>query len=139
MSNLLSGFKQFILRGNVVDLAVGVVIGTAFSAVVTGLVADLITPLIGAIAKVPDFAALSFTLNGSLFAVGDLLNRVISFLLVATAVYFMVVLPINALIAHQRKEAPAPVPATKKCPECLNDVPLAARRCGHCTSVLPQA
>jgi large conductance mechanosensitive channel len=136
MSNLLSGFKQFILRGNVIDLAVGVIIGTAFSSVVTGLVADVLTPLLGAIVRVPDFAMLTFTINGSVFALGDFLNRLISFLLVAASVYFFVVVPINALTARQRKEAPAPQPTTKKCPECLNEVPLAAKRCGHCTSAL---
>lgn len=136
MKQLLSGFKQFILRGNVVDLAVGVIIGTAFSSVVAGLVADLFTPLLGAIVKVPDFAALTFTLNGSVFAVGDFLNRLISFLLVAASVYFLVVVPINHLTALQRKATPVPEPTTKKCPECLNEVPLAAKRCGHCTSTL---
>ena len=138
MNNLLSGFKQFILRGNVVDLAVGVIIGTAFGTVVSGLVADIITPLLGAIVKVPDFASLSFTLNGSVFAIGDFLNRLISFVLVAASVYFLVVTPINLLLARQKKEA-APAPTSKKCPECQNDIPLAAKRCGHCTSVVAQA
>jgi large conductance mechanosensitive channel len=129
---MLSGFKQFILRGNVVDLAVGVVIGAAFGSVVTALTKDLLTPLIAALVKAPDFAGLKFTLNGSTFLYGDFLNTVVSFLLVAAAVYFFVVTPINALIARTRK-APVPAdPTTKKCPECLSEIPIDARRCSHC-------
>jgi len=129
---MLSGFKQFILRGNVVDLAVGVVIGAAFGSVVTALTKDLLTPLIAALVKAPDFAGLKFTLNGSTFLYGDFLNTVVSFLLVAAAVYFFVVTPINALIARTRKD-PAPAdPTTKKCPECLSEIPIDARRCSHC-------
>lgn len=124
-------FKQFLLRGNVVDLAVGVVIGAAFGAVVTALVKDFLTPLIAAIAKVPDFGGLSFTLNGSQFMYGDFINILISFLLVATAVFFFVVKPMNMLIARARKGPPAD-PTTKKCPECLSEIPLGARRCMHC-------
>ena len=130
---MLSGFKQFILRGNVVDLAVGVVIGAAFGSVVTALTKDLLTPLIAAIVKAPDFSALKWTLNGSTFLYGDFVNTVISFLLVAGAVYFFVVTPINALIARTRKD-PAPAdPTTKKCPECLSEIPIDARRCSHCS------
>ena len=130
---MLSGFKQFILRGNVVDLAVGVVIGAAFGSVVTALTKDLLTPLIAALVKAPDFAGLKFTLNGSTFLYGDFLNTVVSFLLVAAAVYFFVVTPINALIARTRK-APVPAdPTTKKCPECLSEIPIDARRCSHCS------
>ena len=130
---MLSGFKQFILRGNVVDLAVGVVIGAAFGSVVTALTKDLITPLIAALVKAPDFSALKGTINGSTFLYGDFLNTVISFLLVAGAVYFFVVTPINALIARSRKD-PAPAdPTTKKCPECLSEIPIDARRCSHCS------
>ena len=129
---MLSGFKQFVLRGNVVDLAVGVVIGAAFGTVVTALVKDLITPLIAAIVKAPDFSGLSITINGSKLLYGDFVNAVISFLLIAAAVYFFVVTPINALIARTRK-APAPAdPTTKKCPECLSEIPIDARRCAHC-------
>jgi large conductance mechanosensitive channel len=129
---MLSGFKQFILRGNVVDLAVGVVIGAAFGSVVTALTKDLLTPLIAAMVKAPDFAGLKFTVNGSTFLYGEFLNTVVSFLLVASAVYFFVVTPINALIARTRKD-PAPAdPTTKKCPECLSEIPLDARRCCHC-------
>jgi len=130
---MLSGFKQFILRGNVVDLAVGVVIGAAFGSVVAALTKDLLTPLIAAVVKAPDFSALKWTLNGSTFLYGDFVNTVISFLLVAGAVYFFVVTPINALIARTRKD-PAPAdPTTKKCPECLSEIPIDARRCSHCS------
>jgi len=125
---MLSGFKQFILRGNVVDLAVGVVIGAAFGSVVAALTKDLLTPLIAAIVKAPDFSALKWTLNGSTFLYGDFVNTVISFLLVAGAVYFFVLTPINALIARSRKD-PAPAdPTTRKCPECLSEIPIDARR-----------
>jgi large conductance mechanosensitive channel len=129
---MLSGFKQFILRGNVVDLAVGVVIGAAFGSVVTALTKDLLTPLIAALVGKPDFSAFKFTINGSIFPVGDFINSVVSFLLIAAAVYFFVVTPINALIARVRK-APAPAdPTTKKCPECLSEIPLDAKRCAFC-------
>lgn len=128
-------FKQFLLRGNVVDLAVGVVVGAAFGTIVTALVADLLTPLIAAIAKVPDFGGLSFTLNGSQFMYGHFINALISFILVAASVFFFVVKPMNVLIARSRKEPPAD-PTTKKCKECLSEVPLEAKRCSHCTQVL---
>jgi large conductance mechanosensitive channel len=130
---MLSGFKQFILRGNVVDMAVGVVIGAAFGGVVTALTKDLLTPLIAAVVGKPDFSAIHFTINGSLFPVGDFINTCVSFLLIAAAIYFFVVTPINALVARMRK-APAPAdPTTKKCPECLSEIPIDARRCAHCT------
>jgi large conductance mechanosensitive channel len=130
---MLSGFKQFILRGNVVDLAVGVVIGGAFGTIVSALVKDLLTPMIAALVKAPDFSNLSYTLNGSKLLYGDFLNAIISFLLIAGAVYFFVVTPINALITRTRKD-PAPAdPTTKKCPECLSEIPLEARRCSHCS------
>jgi len=129
---MLSGFKQFVLRGNVVDLAVGVVIGAAFGSVVTALTKDLLTPLIAALVGKPDFSAIKFTINGSIFPVGDFINAVVSFLLIAAAVYFFVVTPINALVARMRK-APAPAdPTTKKCPECLSEIPLDAKRCAFC-------
>lgn len=131
---MLSGFKQFILRGNVVDMAVGVVIGAAFGGVVAALTKDLLTPLIAAVVGKPDFSAISFTLNGTLFPVGDFINAVVSFLLIAAAIYFFVVTPVNALVARMRKE-PAPAdPTTKKCPECKMEIPIDARRCAHCTS-----
>ena len=132
---MLKGFKQFILRGNVVDLAVGVVMGAAFGAVVTALVADLLTPLVGAIAQVPDFSGLSFTLNGSKFLYGHFINALISFLLVAIAVYFFVVTPINSLVSKMRKE-PSSDPTTKKCPQCLSEINIAAKKCAFCTSSL---
>ena len=131
---MLSGFKQFILRGNVVDLAVGVVIGAAFGGVVTAFTTDLLTPLIAAIAGKPDFSAVAFTVGTAVFKLGDFLNALVSFLLIAVAVYFFVITPINALIARTRKD-PAPAdPTTKKCPDCKMEVPIDARRCAHCTS-----
>jgi large conductance mechanosensitive channel len=129
---MLSGFKQFILRGNVVDMAVGVVIGAAFATVVTALTKDLLTPLIAALVHQPDFSKIQFTVNGSTFLVGDFINALVAFLLVAAAVYFFVVTPINALVTRMRK-APAPAdPTTKKCPECLSEIPIQARRCAQC-------
>ena len=119
----LNEFKQFLLRGNVVDLAVGVVVGAAFGTVVQALVKDILMPLIGAIAKVPDFGGLSFTINGSEFMYGHFINALISFILVAASVFFFVVKPMNILIARSRKEPPAD-PTTKKCKECLSEVPL---------------
>jgi large conductance mechanosensitive channel len=133
---MLRGFKEFVLRGNVLDLAVAVVIGGAFGAIVTAMVKDLITPLIGAIVGKPDFSALVVTINGSQFLIGDFLNAILSFLLIAAAVYFFIVVPVNALKARAaRGEAPAD-PTTKKCPECLSEVPIGARRCAFCTSAL---
>jgi len=130
----MKGFRQFLLRGNVVDLAVGVVIGAAFGSMVTAFVKDLLTPLIAAIAKQPDFSTMTFTINGSKFLYGDFVNALISFVLIAAAVYYFVVLPINALVARYRK-APAPAdPTTKKCLECLSEIPIDARRCAFCTS-----
>jgi len=134
---MLKGFKQFLFRGNVIDLAVAVVIGGAFGAVVTALVKYLITPLIAAVAGKPDFSAIKFTVNGSMFALGDFVNAGVSFLLVAAAVYFFVVTPVNLLITRMRK-APAPAdPTTKKCPECLSEIPIDAKRCAHCTQPVP--
>ena len=127
---MLQGFKQFILRGNVVDLSVGVVIGSAFGAVVSAMVKDLLTPLIGAIAKSPDFSNLYFTINESKFMYGEFLNALISFVIIAVAVYFFVVIPINMLISKSKKEAPAD-PTSKKCNECLSEIPLQATRCAY--------
>jgi large conductance mechanosensitive channel len=131
---MLQGFKQFILRGNVLDLAVAVVMGVAFGAVVTALVKDLITPLIAAIIGKPDFSAIEFTVNGTKFPVGDFINALVSFILIAAAVYFFIVLPMNTLLARMRRGEAAPDPTTKKCPECLSDVPIAARRCAFCST-----
>jgi len=123
---MLQGFKQFILRGNVLDLAVAVVMGVAFGAVVTALVKDIITPFIAAIVGKPDFSAIEFTINGSKFPIGDFINAVISFILIAAAVYFLIVLPMNTLLARMRRGEAAPDPTTKKCPECLSEIPIAA-------------
>ena len=125
---MLQGFKQFILKGNVVDLAVGVVIGVAFGSVVTALVKDIITPIIGAIGGKPDFEGISFTLNHSKFLIGDFLNAVISFLIIAAVIYFFVVIPMNKLISATRKEKPVD-PTTRKCPECLSIIPIEAKHC----------
>ena len=132
---MLKEFKQFLLRGNVVDLAVGVVIGAAFGTLVTALVSDLLTPLIAAVAKVPDFGSLAFTLNGSKFMYGHLVNAVFSFLLVASAVFFFVVKPMNVLIARSHR-GESPASATKICPECLSEIPRAAKRCKFCTQAV---
>jgi large conductance mechanosensitive channel len=129
---MLKEFKQFLFRGNVVDLAVGVVVGAAFGTIVSSLVADLITPLIAAIAKAPYFSGLSFTINGSRFMYGHFINSLISFVLVASSVFFLVIKPINILISRARKEPPID-PTTKKCKECLSEIPIDAKRCAHCT------
>src|SRR5450432_185561 len=133
---MLKGFRDFLMRGNVVDLAVAVIIGGAFGAVVTALVKDLITPLVAALFGKPDFSAIVFAVNGSKFMVGDFLNALVSFLMVATAIYFFVVTPVNALMSQIRRGDVPPDPTTKKCPECLSEIPIAARRCAFCTSVL---
>lgn len=133
---MAGGFRQFLLRGNVVDLAVGVVVGAAFGGVVTAFTKDLLTPLIAAVAGKPDFSAIQFEINGSRFLIGDLINAVVSFLIIATAVYYLVVLPVNALVSRARQEPPAD-PTTKKCPECLSEIPIAATRCAHCAIVIP--
>lgn len=129
--SLATDFKQFLFRGNVVDLAVAVILGVAFGAVITSLVENLLTPLIGAIFGEPDFSSLSFTINGSVFTYGVFLNAVIAFVLVAAAVFFLVVRPLNALLLRSRNE-PTPDPTTRKCPECLAEIPIAARRCMYC-------
>jgi len=133
---MMRGFKEFVLRGNVVDLAVGVVIGAAFGAVIAALVKDLITPLIAAMVGKPDFSALGLTIRGSRLLIGDFLNALITFVLVAAAVYFFVVMPVNAMVARRKRGEAPPDPTSKKCPECLSEVPIAARRCAFCTSVL---
>jgi large conductance mechanosensitive channel len=130
--SLLNDFKKFLFRGNVVDLAVAVVIGTAFTAVVKALVADILTPIIALIFGKPNFEALSFTINGSHFLYGDFINAIITFLTVAAAMFFFVVEPINQLMARRAQEDPD----TKECPECTSAIPLNARRCPQCTAVL---
>lgn len=129
---MLKGFRDFILRGNVVDLAVAVVIGAAFTAIVGSLVKDIITPLIAAIASKPDFSSLFVMVHGGKITYGNFLNATINFLLVAAAMYFFVVLPLNTLMKRLHKEEPPVAVVTKTCPECLSEIPLAARRCSHC-------
>jgi large conductance mechanosensitive channel len=129
---MLSGFKQFILRGNVVDLAVGVVIGAAFGGVVTAFVKSLIEPLIALLVGKPDFTSVAFPIGSTVFPIGVFITAVVNFLLVAAAIYFFVVTPINALIARARKSQAPADPTTKKCPECLSEIPIDARRCAHC-------
>lgn len=133
---MFKGFRQFILRGNVIDLAVAVVIGAAFGAVVTSFVSNMLTPFIAAIIGKPDFSAFTFTVNGSVISYGTFLNAVISFLLVAAAVYFFMVAPMNAWKARAARNAIPADPTTKKCPECLSEIPIAARRCAFCASVI---
>ena len=132
----MKGFKAFLLRGNVVDLAVGVVIGVAFGAIVTAFVKDLVTPLIAALGGQPNFSELYFTVNKSKFLYGDFVNAIIAFLIVAAVVYFFVVTPYTALVARSRKEPPAD-PTTKKCTECQSEIPIGAKRCAYCTQPQP--
>ncbi len=134
----LTGFQQFILRGNVIDLAVGIMIGGAFNGVVNSLVKDMMTPLIAAIVAKPNFSNLSFTIHGSQFLYGDFLNNVISFLILAVTIYFFVIIPINKLTARIAPKGPAPEATTKSCPECLSNIPINAHRCAYCTSIQPE-
>ena len=136
MAEILKEFRAFILRGNLVDLAIAVVIGAAFTTVVNALVRDLITPLIAAIFGEPDFGTLSFTINGSQFAYGDFLNALLTFVIVAAVVFFLVVKPVNMLMARMRTE-PDVDSHTRGCPDCLSQIPVAARRCAFCTSEIP--
>ena len=129
----MSGFKKFLLRGNVVDLAIAVVIGVAFSAVVQALVKDLITPLLGALGGIPDFSALSFTINNSRFLIGDFINALLSFVVVAAVVYYFVVVPITRLVERFSPEPPPAAP-TRECPHCLSKIPVRASRCAYCTA-----
>jgi large conductance mechanosensitive channel len=131
---MAGGFKEFLLRGNVVDLAVGVIIGASFGKVVDALVKSLITPLLAAIGGQPDFSALSFTINNSKFTYGEFINALISFAIIAAVVYYFVVLPINSLIERSKKGEPAAAPTKRPCPECLSDIPLAAKKCAYCGS-----
>ena len=134
----MKDFKAFLLRGNLVDMAVGIVIGLAFAAVVTALVADLITPIIAAIFGSHDFSSLTFTINGSTFRYGDFINALITFLSIAAAVFFFVVKPYNTLVARSRREGP-PDPDTRNCPECLSEIPIQATRCAFCTTEVAPA
>jgi large conductance mechanosensitive channel len=135
---MLTEFREFILRGNLVDLAVAVVIGTAFTALVTSMVEDLFTPLLAAIGGEPDFSALSFTINESTFRYGDFINALIAFLIVATVLFFFVIKPVNALLSRMRTEPPI-AEETHPCPECLSDIPVAAKRCAFCTAQVAAA
>ena len=128
---MLKGFKRFLLRGNVLDLAIAVVIGGAFGVVITAFVKDLLTPLIAAIGGKPDFSSLYFTINNSRFMYGDFFNAIISFVIIGAAVYFMVVVPVSRLKAKSIE-----TPTTRKCPECLSDVPMQARKCAFCTAAI---
>jgi len=130
---MLNGFKKFILRGNVVDMAVGVVIGAAFSGVVTEMTKAFLTPLIALVVGKPDYSKLKFLVRGTEFPIGEFINACVSFLLIAAAIYFFVVIPVNALIARMHKADKPADPTTKKCPECLSEIPIDARRCAHCT------
>jgi large conductance mechanosensitive channel len=131
----MSGFRKFILRGNVVDLAIAVVIGAAFGSVVQALVKDLITPIIGIFGGVPDFSALAFTVNNSRFLIGDFINVLLSFIVIAAVVYYFVVVPVGRLL-DRFSPAPAPPAPTRECPECLSKIPTKARRCAFCTAVV---
>jgi large conductance mechanosensitive channel len=128
----MKDFREFLLRGNLVDMAVGIVIGIAFAAVVTALVADLVTPLIAAIGGKPDFSTLSFTINKSHFLYGAFINALITFVVIAAVVYYLVVKPVNALMARRKTEPPVDV-TTRECPHCLSQIPIGARRCAFCT------
>jgi len=129
-------FKKFILRGNVVDLAVAVVIGAAFGAIVTALVNDFITPLIAALGGQHDFSGLIFTLNNSVFHYGDFINKLVSFVLIAGVIFFFVVQPINRLLAIANRDKDTDEPTTKKCPECFSEINIKATRCAFCTAKL---
>jgi large conductance mechanosensitive channel len=135
---LVNEFKEFILRGNVVDLAVAVVIGAAFGAIVSALVKDLITPLIAAIGGQPDFSKLTFTINNSKFLYGDFINALIAFLIIAAVIFFLVIKPLNALLARSQK-GPEPVVTAKDCPYCLSSIPIGATKCAFCTADQPAA
>jgi len=131
----VKGFKAFLLQGNVVQLAVAVVIGVAFGVVITAFVKDLVTPLIAAIGGQPDFSTLSFTINNSKFLYGDFLNALIAFIIIAAVIYFFVIVPYTAWMARSKKEPPAD-PTTKRCPECLSEIPVDAKRCAFCGEIV---
>ncbi len=133
---MLAGFGKFIMRGNVVDLAVAVVVGASFGAVVNALVKDILTPFITALVGKPDFSQLSFTVNHSTFHYGELLNAVVSFLLISAAIYFFVVIPMNRILEHLRAIQPPVESVMRECPECLSEIPKAAKRCKACTAVV---
>ncbi|HEY4964637.1 MAG TPA: large conductance mechanosensitive channel protein MscL [Candidatus Saccharimonadales bacterium] len=137
---MVNDFKKFILRGNVIDLAVAVLIGAAFNSVITALVRDMLTPLITAVrGKGTDFSHLSFTIHGSVFMYGDFLNELVSFIVIAAVIFFFVVQPINKLVAYSNRGREAEEAKEKDCPECLSKIPKAAKRCAFCTAVLKKA
>jgi large conductance mechanosensitive channel len=138
MASVLKEFRQFILRGNLVDLAVAVVVGTAFGAVVTALVADVITPLIAAVGGKPDFSRLRLEINGSTFRYGHFLNVLLAFVIVSAVIFFLVLKPVNVLMARYKVDTPAEA-KTRQCPECLSDIPVAATRCAFCSARVPPA
>jgi large conductance mechanosensitive channel len=131
----MKDFREFLLRGNLVDMAIGIVIGIAFAAVITALVGDLVTPLIAAIGGKPNFSSLSFTINKSHFLYGAFINALLAFVVIAAVLFFLVVKPVNALMARRRTEPPVDE-TVRSCPECLSEIPVAARRCAFCTSEL---
>jgi large conductance mechanosensitive channel len=133
---MLKGFRDFILRGNVVDLAVAVILGAAFNAIVTSLVSDVLNPLIAATVGKPDFSSVVLNIGSGQIKIGNFLNAAVSFLIVASVVYFAIVLPLNHLMARLKKTAPVTLPKTKTCPECLSEIPLAAKRCAHCAQLV---
>src|SRR6266851_9718638 len=136
LGGTMGGFRKFLFRGNLVDLAVAVVIGVAFSAIVTALVADLITPLIAAIGGKPDFSALTFTINHSIFRYGAFINALLTFVIIAAVIYFLVVVPVTRIMSVTEKKQES---TQRECPECLSQIPLAARRCMYCTAQIPPA
>ncbi len=135
---MLREFRQFLFRGNLIDLAVAIVIGTAFGLLVAAFVADIITPIVAAIFGKPDFSNLKFTINGSVFLYGDFLNALVTFLSIAAAVFFFVVRPMNAVMARSAKTDDTAI-AMRECPECLSSIPAAARRCSACTAQVQPA
>ncbi|HEX5502850.1 MAG TPA: large conductance mechanosensitive channel protein MscL [Thermomicrobiales bacterium] len=134
---MLKDFKEFLLRGNVIDLAVAVVIGAAFGAVIAAFVKDLLTPLIAAIGGQPDFSQIYVTLNGSKFMIGDFINAIIAFIIIAAVVFFFVVVPMNHLIERSHGKQPTPDPTTRQCPYCMSEIPIGATRCAYCTQEVP--
>lgn len=134
---MLKGFRDFILRGNVVDLAVAVILGAAFNAIVNSLVGDVLNPLIAATIGKPDFSSVILHVGGGQIKIGNFLNAAVSFLIIASVVYFCIVLPVNALLNRFKKPVPEAPPSTKTCPECLSEIPLAAKRCAHCAQPVP--
>ncbi len=135
--SLLKEFRQFLMRGNVVDLAVAVAVGAAFNNIVQSLVADVITPLLGAVVGKPDFSKLTFVINSSVFTYGKFLNALVSFLLISAAIFFFIVTPFNRFMRLVQMHETTPDPTTRKCPECISEIPMAATRCKFCTAVVP--